>query len=53
MCRRTETPLTREQIRYGLVGNLCRCTGYTKIVDAVEEYAASEAAVADRKGLTS
>lgn len=29
---------TREDIRYELVGNLCRCTGYTKIVDAVEEY---------------
>ncbi len=28
--------LTREQIREGLSGNLCRCTGYVKIVDAVE-----------------
>ena len=27
---------TREEIREGLVGNLCRCTGYQKIVDAVE-----------------
>lgn len=27
--------LSREQIRDGLSGNLCRCTGYTKIVDAV------------------
>ncbi len=27
---------TREQIREGLSGNLCRCTGYQKIVDAVE-----------------
>ena len=25
---------TREQVRYALSGNLCRCTGYTKIVDA-------------------
>jgi len=28
--------LTREQIREGISGNLCRCTGYVKIVDAVE-----------------
>lgn len=27
---------TREEIRKGLAGNLCRCTGYQKIVDAVE-----------------
>lgn len=27
---------TREEIRVGLSGNLCRCTGYQKIVDAVE-----------------
>jgi carbon-monoxide dehydrogenase small subunit len=26
---------TRAQIRRGLAGNLCRCTGYQKIVDAV------------------
>ncbi|HOC59557.1 MAG: (2Fe-2S)-binding protein [Syntrophaceae bacterium] len=28
---------TREEIRSGLSGNLCRCTGYQKIVDAVSE----------------
>ena len=27
---------TREEIRVGLAGNLCRCTGYMKIYDAVE-----------------
>jgi carbon-monoxide dehydrogenase small subunit len=27
---------TREEIRRGLSGNLCRCTGYIKIIDAVE-----------------
>ena len=30
---------TREEIRFGLQGNLCRCTGYDKIVDAVEQAA--------------
>ena len=27
---------TREEIRDALAGNLCRCTGYQKIVDSVE-----------------
>lgn len=27
---------SREEIREGLSGNLCRCTGYQKIVDAVK-----------------
>ncbi len=27
---------SREEIREGLSGNLCRCTGYQKIVDAVQ-----------------
>jgi len=34
---------SREEIRYALIGNLCRCTGYTKILDAVEEYAGQAA----------
>jgi len=27
---------TREEIAHGLEGNLCRCTGYSHIIDAVE-----------------
>jgi carbon-monoxide dehydrogenase small subunit len=27
---------TRDEIRQALSGNLCRCTGYTKILQAVE-----------------
>ncbi|MEM7258436.1 MAG: (2Fe-2S)-binding protein [Pseudomonadota bacterium] len=30
---------TEEEIRYGLAGNLCRCTGYDKIVRAVDDAA--------------
>jgi carbon-monoxide dehydrogenase small subunit len=32
---------TEEQIRKGLEGNLCRCTGYTNIVKAVQSASAS------------
>ena len=28
-----------EEIRYGIAGNLCRCTGYTKMVAAITEAA--------------
>lgn len=31
---------TRDEVREALSGNLCRCTGYTKILDAVELAAA-------------
>jgi len=30
---------TNDEIRTGLAGNLCRCTGYVKIIDAVESAA--------------
>lgn len=33
---RSEEEFTRHEIREHLHGNLCRCTGYTAIVDAVE-----------------
>ncbi len=31
---------SREEIERGIEGNLCRCTGYVKIVDAIEAAAA-------------
>lgn len=35
LLRRTPKP-TDEDIRIGLSGNLCRCTGYAKIMEAVK-----------------
>ncbi len=37
---RTPNP-TRDEIREALSGNLCRCTGYQQIIEAVEEAAKS------------
>jgi carbon-monoxide dehydrogenase small subunit len=28
---------TRDEIRKGISGNLCRCTGYKKIINAIED----------------
>lgn len=39
--RENPTP-TDAEIRHGLVGNLCRCTGYAHIVDAVRAAAESK-----------
>jgi aerobic carbon-monoxide dehydrogenase small subunit len=39
-----ETPHpTEEEIRYGIAGNLCRCTGYTKMLAAIDEAARAQA----------
>jgi carbon-monoxide dehydrogenase small subunit len=43
------TTPTRDEIREAISGNLCRCTGYTKIVDAIEE-AARELELAAERG---
>jgi carbon-monoxide dehydrogenase small subunit len=37
---------TEEEIRWGISGNLCRCTGYNKIVEAVQ-YAAAKMQAAE------
>ena len=34
---------SREQIQHGLHGNLCRCTGYSHIIDAVSQAALRQA----------
>ena len=39
---------SRDEIRHALTGNLCRCTGYQKIVDAVELWSHRERVTASR-----
>jgi aerobic-type carbon monoxide dehydrogenase small subunit (CoxS/CutS family) len=43
LIRTQRAPVSREQIAEALAGNLCRCTGYTKILDAVEDASRSAA----------
>ena len=47
---RKGTKLTREEASRHLGAHLCRCTGYTKILDAVESLAAGEVPVAEPRG---
>ena len=35
----TRTDMTRDDLRRGLEGNVCRCTGYKKVLDAVADVA--------------
>jgi aerobic-type carbon monoxide dehydrogenase small subunit (CoxS/CutS family) len=43
LLRRNPAP-TREEIRRAITGNLCRCTGYQQIIDAIEATANSRRA---------
>ncbi|MGO9380777.1 MAG: (2Fe-2S)-binding protein [Mycobacterium sp.] len=38
----TEEPLTTEQVQHGLIGNICRCTGYQNIVEGIVELSESK-----------
>jgi aerobic carbon-monoxide dehydrogenase small subunit len=40
---------TEDEIRWGLSGNLCRCTGYVNIVKAVQQAATKMSEVAESK----
>lgn len=41
MLDQNPTP-TRQEIRETLAGNLCRCTGYTKIIESIEQVVTEE-----------
>ncbi len=38
----TDRPATGENVREAIAGNLCRCTGYAKIVEAIQQAAEGE-----------
>lgn len=35
---------SEDEIRFAIAGNMCRCTGYTKVVDAIADVAQTEEA---------
>ena len=41
---------TEEEIRRGIRGNICRCTGYVHIVESIRAAAGAERAVAGKEG---
>ena len=47
---RTNPNPSAEQIRHGLEGNLCRCTGYQNIVRAVQAAASAKASASTERG---
>jgi carbon-monoxide dehydrogenase small subunit len=40
---------SRDEIKEGIAGNLCRCTGYVKIIDAIEQAARNQASLDERR----
>ncbi len=48
---KTKSP-TEEQVREALAGNICRCTGYQRIVESVMKAAAIRAGAAPREDQT-